>query len=301
MTALLQQPSATPSRGRPADRGREPRPAAAARPGPDGRRGGPRDGHVLDGAVPALRQRHVVLAGDGGGRGRGHGRDGGPRPAGPVAPGRAGPGRDAARRRGPPGRPRRVVPRRVPGPDAFARMGEALAAALEEVAVVSAPAPTTPLLVALSVAGVGAIALVVDAVGGDRALGGRRRAAAPRPVRGARCRRPRRRPVAAVRDRRRRLPLPAPRRRAAADRAMGPGRRNPWPVRLDRARAAQRDGPPDRADRPGRRRHRPTRAALPRRERARERLGRGLRRLGGPHRRHGEPVGVPAARPRPRR
>ncbi len=66
----------------------------------------------------------------------------------------------------------------VPGPDAFARMGEALAAALDEVAVVSAPAPTTPLLVALSVAGVGAIALVVDAM----AVTGRWAAAAGLPL-----------------------------------------------------------------------------------------------------------------------
>ncbi len=57
-------------------------------------------------------------------------------------------------------------------------MGEALAAALEEVAVVSAPAPTTPLLVALSVAGVGAIALVVDAL----AVTGRWAAAAGLPL-----------------------------------------------------------------------------------------------------------------------
>ena len=66
----------------------------------------------------------------------------------------------------------------IPGPDAFARMGEALAAALKEVAVVSPPAPTSPLLVALSVAGVGAIALVVDAL----AVTGRWAAAAGLPL-----------------------------------------------------------------------------------------------------------------------
>ena len=52
----------------------------------------------------------------------------------------------------------------LPGPAAFTRMADVLAAALDEVAAVSAPAPTTALLVALVVGGVGAMAVVVDAL-----------------------------------------------------------------------------------------------------------------------------------------
>jgi len=52
----------------------------------------------------------------------------------------------------------------LPGPAALGRLGDVLAAAFDEVAVVAAPAPATPLLVALAVGGVGAVALVVDAL-----------------------------------------------------------------------------------------------------------------------------------------